>query len=193
MFVSVSFSRYLIERYPKYMHMMPVIAPLICCMAVACQSTQTASSKPTSTQLAAMPASDCWPFRPNKIIVHPLSYFPGIFTNAESKNVDIYIECLDKDGQSTRSIGYLSLNVQDPKSTSSSSFECNLSDLVQNKKYWDSVSRCYRIVLALPKGFECQTDALLMVSATLNVDSDDVLATQNNVPCPIIKTRDITP
>ncbi|MEI6023292.1 MAG: hypothetical protein WCP80_01690 [Phycisphaerales bacterium] len=165
------------------MRVLPVIALFFCCVIVGCQTTSSDSTALTASENAALPTEDCWPFRPKKIIVHPMSYFP---MRAQDKTpmVDIYIECLDLDDQTTRSVGVLRLNVEDPKSNTSTSFKCDLGDKSVNIHRWDSVSRCYLIELPLPAGFSCETNAFLKVSATLNLDPDELLTTQSTVHCP---------
>ena len=110
------------------MKALPVIALLICCLIAACQTTNTDSTALTATETAALPTKDCWPFRPRKIIVHPMSYFPLRATD-KTPVVAIYIECLDQDDQTTRSVGILRLNVADPKSSTSNSCRYDLGDI----------------------------------------------------------------
>ena len=165
------------------MKALPVIALLICCLIAACQTTNMDSTALTATETAALPTKDCWPFRPRKIIVHPMSYFPLHATN-KTPVVAIYIECLDQDDQTTRSVGVLRLNVADPKSSTSNSCRYDLGDISVNNQRWDSVSRCYLIELPLPAGFSCEPNAFLTVNATLNLDSDEALTAQGPVHCP---------
>ena len=165
------------------MRVLPVIALFFCCVMVACQTTSSDSTALTASENAALPTEDCWPFRPKKIIVHPMSYFP-LHAQNKAPMVDIYIECLDQDDQTTRSVGVLRVNVEDPKSKTSNSLKCDLGDKSVNIYRWDSVSRCYLIELPLPSGFSCEPDAFLTVSATLNLDPDELLTTQSTVHCP---------
>ncbi|MSR34374.1 MAG: hypothetical protein EXS12_06205 [Phycisphaerales bacterium] len=166
------------------MKALPVIALLFCYFMVACQTINTDSTQATATEIAALPNVDCWTYRPRTIIVHPLSYFNDFIANATIAKVSIYIECLDQDQQTTRSLGFLFVHVQDPKSKSISEFKCNLANLSQNNLYWDSVSRCYRIEVPLPKDFICKFEAFLTVNATLNLDADEALTTDGTVYCP---------
>ena len=168
------------------MRVLPVISLFFCCVIVACQTTNSDSTALTASERAALTTEDCWPFRPKKITVHPMSYFP-MRAQDKTSMVDIYIECLDLDDQTTRSVGVLSLNVHDPKSNTSSSFKCDLGDQSVNHHRWDSVSRCYLIELPLPSGFSCEPDAFLTVNATLNLDSDETMNTQSTVHCPHLK------
>ena len=165
------------------MRVLPVIALFFCCVMVACQTISSDSTALTASENAALPTEDCWPFRPRKIIVHPMSYFP-LHAQNKTPMVDIYIECLDQDNQTTRSVGVLRLNVQDPKSNTSTSFKCDLGDKSVNNNRWDSVSRCYLMELPLPAGFSREPNAFLTVNATLNLDPDELLTTQSNVYCP---------
>ena len=165
------------------MNALPVIALLICCLIAACQTTNMDSTALTATQIAALPMKDCWPFRPQKIIVHPMSYFP-LPAQGKTPVVAIYIECLDPDRQTTRSVGVLSLNVQDPTSSTSNSCKYDLGDISVNNQLWDSVSRCYLIQVPLPQGFNCAPKASLRVSATLHLDNDETFTTQDSVDCP---------
>ena len=165
------------------MKALPVIALLICCLIAACQTTNMDSTALTEIETAALPTKDCWPFRPRKIIVHPMSYFPLRATD-KTPVVAIYIECLDQDDQTTRSVGVLRLNVADPKSSTSNSCRYDLGDISVNNQLWDSVSRCYLIQVPLPQGFNCAPKASLRVSATLHLDNDETLTTQGSVDYP---------
>lgn len=165
------------------MRLLHMIALLLCCLIVACQNANVTSPALSASQNAALPSGDCWPFRPRKITVHPMSYFP-LCASGKTPMVAIYIECLDQDDQTTRSVGVLRLIVEDPKSKTSNSFQCDLGNKSDNNHAWDSVSRCYLIEIPLPAGFTCEPDAFLTVNATLNLDSDELLKTQNTVQCP---------
>ena len=112
-----------------------------------------------------------------------MSYFPLHAPN-KAPMVDIYIECLDQDDQTTRSVGVLRVNVEDPKSKTSTSFKCDLGDKSVNNNRWDSVSRCYLMELPLPAGFSREPNAFITVNATQNLDPDELLTTQSNVYCP---------
>ena len=168
------------ERYAEYMYAFPMIALLLCYFMAGCQTINTDTTAPTATEIAALPIKDCWPFRPHSIIVHPMSYFP-LTAQGKTPMVAIYIECLDRDRQTTRSVGVLRLNVQDPISSTSNSCRYDLEDISVNNQLWDSVSRCYLIQVPLPQGFNCAPKASLRVSATLHLDNDETLTTQGSV------------
>jgi hypothetical protein len=169
------------------MRALPAIGAILCCICCACETGHT---HPNSVRLAepARPLPvDGWPFRPTTISIHPLSYFPqpgAASPQAEISTVEIYVECLDQDEQSTRAPGVFNVEAKDPQSLAVSSFQADLSEPSQNLKYWDSVTRSYRFTIPIPAGFHCMNEQYLAIEAALNLGHGTVLRTSSRVSCP---------
>ncbi|MCE9619555.1 MAG: hypothetical protein K8R92_06570 [Planctomycetes bacterium] len=169
------------------MRALSALGSALCCLILACTPVHTFPNSLRINEPAKPLPVDAWPFRPYSIAIHPLSYFPEpnwTSSQPEITNIEIYVECLDQDGQATRTPGVFYLEVQDPQSKAVSSFQADLSDLVQNYKYWDSVMKCYRFLVPIPSGFHCAGDLHLNVEADVNLGFGTLLKTTAKVACP---------
>jgi hypothetical protein len=186
---SIAFSCICFERYAQSMSVptQTIIANLcMSCLLLACAPTNNLGNAISDQQIAQLVSVDSWPFHPRSVVIHPLSYIPKIRPDAKASSprvVEIYVECLDLNKQSTRTPGFISLSVQDPQSKNINHIDVDLSNLENNKNYWDTVTKTYRFTIPLPVGFECANDRFLLVRVDLNVDANLELKASSEVYC----------
>ncbi len=186
---SLAFSCICFERYAQSMRVPPqtIIATLcMSCLLLACTPSNNLENSISSQKIAQLVSVDRWPFHPKSVVIHPLSYIPKIRADAKASNphvIEVYVECLDLNKQSTRTPGFISLSVQDPQSKNINHIEVDLSNLDNNKNYWDTVTKTYRFTIPLPVGFECANNKFLFVRVDLNVDANLELKASGEVYC----------
>ncbi len=90
---------------------------------------------------------DCFPYGPTQFRVHSLSRFEGD-SEGERNALELWIEFLDADGETTRGIGHLQANVVVPGRQPIVA-AMNLDDRAVNSEAWDSPLRMYRLKLAI--------------------------------------------
>lgn len=91
-----------------------------------------------------------WPFWPVSIRFLPLSR--TVASGAiGGRSVELFVECLDVDGNTTRASGHLVLELTCPKAVPSTRrLTIDLTDPTTNRERWDDVTSSYRLVLAAP-------------------------------------------
>ena len=98
-------------------------------------------------------ATQDWPYAPVAIRVHPISRIK-IDRDTSQAMVHARIELLDVDGFSTRGPGDLTLILSGQSEDgvmlmSQTEWHCDLTDPVNNRQYYDEVTRTYQAVLEL--------------------------------------------
>ncbi len=123
--------------------------------------------------------TEAWPYRPASIRLHPLS---RLVHTTSGDVLEIRIECLDDEHDSTRTIGVLSVQVKGDEGAEPQKW--NLSDPRVNRACWDVVTRTYTVRVPLPAGFICEPNLKIDVNVQVRTGTETVLSDRGQVVCP---------
>lgn len=127
-------------------------------------------------------AVENWPYVPATVRVHPLSrVVPGVDPGTPP-HAEVCVQCLDVDGDPTRGVGLLSVQVGADADASTTSR--NLGDAKVNRADWDPITRTYRLQFAVPAAFQCGSGAVLPVQVRLQLTPTRQLQASANIGCP---------
>ena len=125
-------------------------------------------------------AVENWPYVPATMRVHPLSRVVPSAEPGTPPHAEVCVQCLDLDGDATRGVGELSVQV----GAEGERVRRNLGDAAVNRASWDPVTRTYRLQLPVPPGFQCGAGASLPVQACLQITPTRQLQATSNIGCP---------
>jgi hypothetical protein len=148
--------------------------------AASCGPQRGGSDPNAAPEPGLTPAT--WPYAPATMRVHPLSRIMVPARAEEATRAEVHVQCLDLEGDSTRSIGLLRVQVGDP--ASAASVQHDLGDPAVNRADWDPVTRTYRFTLPVPEGFRCAPGTTLPVQVQLQLSPTRALQAQGTVACP---------
>ncbi len=119
---------------------------------------------PSSTDAgSAEAAAGSWPYVPRSIRVHPLTRrMPG----APVPTVEVHVECLDEEEETTRGIGMLEVELRYAGQRLGAG-PLDLGDREVNRATFDRVTRTYRVVVQLPVDAAPAAQETLEVHAVL--------------------------
>jgi len=132
-----------------------------------------------------------WPYEPQSIRIHPLTRrvdpsggepMPSASaTSDRATDMEVRIECLDRDGLGTRAIGavWLELRFNDQ---SWSVGPLDLGDPELNRRIFEVVTRTYRIGVTLPSGVSPTPGESIRIRATLRVPDGGTLQDSTELP-----------
>lgn len=133
-----------------------------------------------------------WPYAPATLRIHPLTHvaaprmnapMPGYSPAVASAGVlEVFIELLDVDGFDTRGVGSLAVTVtpRGDASLPTLSWTVDLEDPSTNRRYFDWVTRTYRLPLVLEWPGPPRSRALA-VEAVLSIDGVGELRSASEV------------
>jgi hypothetical protein len=100
--------------------------------------------------LGSADQAGAWPFWPTSVRFLALSRSISSAA-AGGKSLELFIECLDVDGHSTKALGYLVVELNCPSAVPTSRrMSIDLTDAVGNRSRWDEVTDSYRIDIPAP-------------------------------------------
>ena len=164
------------------------LALAIACVAGGCSNGGTWSARehdPTlQAQLSADAPSPSTPFEPVAIRVHPLTRRvdplgapPMQSASSDGRgrtDLEVRVECLDRDGIETRAVGLLWLELTS-NGTRLTVGPIDLSDRDLNLQTFETITRTYRVSVRMPDAAIPAADGIVEIDAFLRLPSGPLL------------------
>jgi hypothetical protein len=122
-----------------------------------CEQTQSVAESPSKAESGQgrTEAAFCTPYAPVKIDIMPLTDFVKLSKADQTPAIDVYVSLLDSFGSQCKSPGTFRFEMYEYVQLSSEPMgkriviwpDIDLTDVVENNKYWRDFLRCYKFNL----------------------------------------------